>query len=61
MKKRLSVACLCALGFAAGAACVKNGESVAFLGDSITQGGWQCPYGYVRMCQAAFKANGFDD
>jgi len=36
---------------------LKNGESVAFMGDSITQFGWG-PAGYVRMCEAAFKANG---
>ncbi len=44
------------MGFAT---CLKNGDSVAFMGDSITQRGWGAG-GYVRMCEAAFKANGLD-
>ena len=39
---------------------VKSGEKIAFLGDSITQGGWQSPTGYVRLVMAALKANGID-
>ncbi len=38
------------------AATLKGGDSVAFLGDSITQQGWGSG-GYVRMCEAAFAAN----
>ncbi len=44
-------------GLAAGAAELKNGESIAFLGDSITQYGWNLPSGYVRMIDAALWAN----
>lgn len=35
-----------------------SGNRVAFLGDSITGAGWQYPTGYVRLCEAAFRANG---
>lgn len=37
---------------------VKSGEKIAFLGDSITQGGWQNPVGYVRLVMAGLAANG---
>jgi lysophospholipase L1-like esterase len=37
---------------------VKSGEKVAFLGDSITQGGWSNPAGYVRLVVAGLAANG---
>jgi lysophospholipase L1-like esterase len=37
---------------------VKSGEKIAFLGDSITQGGWQSPVGYVRLVIAGLGANG---
>jgi len=36
---------------------VKSGEKVAFLGDSITQGGWSSPKGYVKLVVAGLKAN----
>ncbi|MEI8309310.1 MAG: GDSL-type esterase/lipase family protein [Verrucomicrobiota bacterium] len=36
---------------------VKSGETVAFLGDSITQFGAQAPGGYVRLVQSGFAAN----
>jgi lysophospholipase L1-like esterase len=39
---------------------VKTGEKVAFLGDSITQGGWNDPKGYVRLTVAGLKANGVE-
>jgi len=39
---------------------VKSGEKVAFLGDSITQGGWSNPKGYVRLTVAGLKANGVE-
>ena len=38
----------------------KSGEKVAFMGDSITQGGWGNPKGYVRLVAAGLKANGAD-
>jgi lysophospholipase L1-like esterase len=37
---------------------VKSGEKIAFLGDSITQGGWGNPAGYVRLVVAGLEANG---
>lgn len=37
---------------------VKSGETIAFLGDSITQGGWSAPLGYVRLVMAGLEANG---
>ena len=37
---------------------VKSGDKIAFLGDSITAGGWQNPAGYVRLVIAGLDANG---
>jgi len=37
---------------------VKSGEKIAFLGDSITEGGWGNPLGYVRLVMAGLEANG---
>lgn len=37
---------------------VKSGEKIAFLGDSITQGGWSNPAGYVKLVIAGLEANG---
>lgn len=37
---------------------VKSGEKIAFLGDSITAGGWSSPAGYVRLVIAGLAANG---
>ncbi len=37
---------------------VKSGDKIAFLGDSITQGGWSNPVGYVRLVIAGLEANG---
>lgn len=37
---------------------VKSGEKIAFLGDSITQGGWSNPAGYVKLVIAGLAANG---
>jgi len=37
---------------------VKQGEKIAFLGDSITAQGWTNPHGYVRLVVAGFEANG---
>jgi len=56
--KKLSLV-IAALSFLAlGAMELKDKDSVAFLGDSITQYGWSRPAGYVRMCEQAFIANG---
>ena len=37
---------------------VKDGQKVAFMGDSITAGGWGSPAGYVRLVIAGLEANG---
>ncbi len=37
---------------------VRDGEKVAFLGDSITRLGWKTPGGYVRLVMAGLEANG---
>ncbi len=37
---------------------VKSGEKIAFLGDSITAGGWGNPAGYVNLVIAGLAANG---
>jgi lysophospholipase L1-like esterase len=37
---------------------VKSGKKIAFLGDSITQGGWGNPAGYVKLVIAGLEANG---
>jgi lysophospholipase L1-like esterase len=37
---------------------VKDGQKVAFMGDSITAGGWGNPGGYVRLVVAGLEANG---
>lgn len=39
---------------------LKSGETVAFLGDSITAAGWMKKTGYVRLVQAGLKANGIE-
>src|SRR5688572_15438237 len=39
---------------------VKSGEKVAFLGDSITQGGWNSAKGYVKLAAAGLQANGIE-
>lgn len=43
---------------AADAPLVKTGTKVAFLGDSITQGGASHPGGYVRLVESGLKAAG---
>ncbi len=37
---------------------VKDGQTVGFMGDSITAGGWGNPGGYVRLTIAGLAANG---
>lgn len=37
---------------------VQSGDKIAFLGDSITAGGWGNPAGYVRLVIAGLEANG---
>lgn len=44
--------------FAKAEIAVKSGDKIAFLGDSITAGGWGNPAGYVRLVIAGLEANG---
>lgn len=37
---------------------IKNGQKIAFLGDSITAGGWSSPGGYVRLIVNGLEKNG---
>lgn len=52
--------CLLALSLATACAdlAVKDGEKIGFLGDSITEGGWGNPQGYVRLVVSGLEANG---
>ncbi len=43
---------------AAGEISIRNGDSIAFLGDSITGMGWGNPYGYVRLVLLALEQEG---
>jgi lysophospholipase L1-like esterase len=36
---------------------LKSGESIAFMGDSITEQGWGSPMGYVRLVMSGLEAN----
>jgi lysophospholipase L1-like esterase len=54
----LTAATLISPSFASAEIAVKSGEKIAFLGDSITQGGWGNPAGYVRLVIAGLEANG---
>src|SRR5512140_2318629 len=49
---------LATLGWAQSPA-VKSGDSIAFMGDSITEGGWNNPVGYVRLIMSALESNDF--
>jgi lysophospholipase L1-like esterase len=43
---------------ASAAIAIQDGQRLAFLGDSITEGGWGNPGGYVRLVIAGLAANG---
>jgi lysophospholipase L1-like esterase len=43
---------------AAGEIIIRNGDSIAFVGDSNTQAGWEHPYGYVRLVLQALEQEG---
>ncbi|HYR58808.1 MAG TPA: GDSL-type esterase/lipase family protein, partial [Chthoniobacteraceae bacterium] len=66
MKTRLLPLALCATAFAfaftltpsRAEIAVKTGEKIAFLGDSITAGGWSNPAGYVNLVIVGLAANG---
>ena len=42
----------------AGVLVLKDGQTVAFLGDSITDAGWGRPSGYIQLAVAGLEANG---
>lgn len=44
----------------AGEPLVKPGQTVAFMGDSITQGGVSSPSGYVNLVKSGLAANGVE-
>ena len=56
----LVAALVATLGAFAGEKLVKSGETVVFLGDSITHYGSGQESGYVRMTVSGLKANGID-
>lgn len=61
MKLRILLLGICLLfNSVFGAPLVKSGNKVAFLGDSITQGGWSNKEGYVRLVYSGLKTNGID-
>jgi lysophospholipase L1-like esterase len=45
-------------GFAPAEILVKDGEKVAFMGDSITEQGWNFPGGYVKLTVAGLQTLG---
>lgn len=55
-----SVAVVCGPWLHAGPILVKNGESVAFLGDSITASGAASAGGYVRLVASGLAAQGIE-
>lgn len=61
LAQRFAVGTLVALAFvqtSSAEIAVKSGEKIAFLGDSITAGGWSNPLGYVRLVMSGLEANG---
>jgi len=62
LKNIIAIACCLAVALPAAAQniAVKSGEAIAFMGDSITAGGWSQPLGYVRLVVAGLKANGVE-
>ena len=59
MKKSTILAAACALSACAfGELMVKDGDTLAFLGDSITQQGQRNPDGYVNLVLRALEAEG---
>ncbi len=60
MKKLLFMGVVAAMALVSSAATIQNGESVVFLGDWVTDIGWRDGAGFVKLCEAAFKANGID-
>jgi len=54
----VTVASLTAAAIAQAEILPKSGQTIAFMGDSITAGGWGNPGGYVRLVVAGLEANG---
>jgi lysophospholipase L1-like esterase len=62
-KSRLVICALAALACAPlvhSEPLVKPGETIAFLGDSITQAGNAAPGGYIRLVESGLAANGLE-
>ena len=57
MKKILFACAIAAVGALNAEICVKSGESIAFMGDSITQGGNR-PAGYVNLVMKGLELCG---
>ncbi len=49
-----------ALVASCGAQSIQSGQKMAFLGDSITQAGWDDHWGYVRLVVRGLSANGIE-
>jgi lysophospholipase L1-like esterase len=68
MRKNLSISkivpailILCSVaGVSAAPIAIQDGQTIAFLGDSITEGGWGNPVGYVRLVVAGLATNGIE-
>lgn len=61
VRRRFAAAAVVAFALAQSATAeiaVKDGEKIAFLGDSITQAGWGNKVGYVRLVISGLEANG---
>lgn len=51
---------LCAVTLSAGELKIKSGDTLAFMGDSITAGGWSHAQGYCKLVGLALKYKGAD-
>ena len=62
VKKMLSIlsVSLCAGALSAGELKIKSGDTLAFMGDSITAGGWGHAQGYCKLVDVALKHKGLD-
>ena len=62
IKKMLMIAgaCLCATALHAGELKIKNGDTLVFLGDSITAQGWWNAQGYCKLVEEALKYKKLD-
>lgn len=57
MKNTIFACAIAAAGLLNAEVCIKNGDKIAFMGDSITQGGNQ-PAGYVNLVMRGLELNG---